>query len=144
MTEVRHKVPNLGSKLDLSLQFRNDLFKMLLCAMEVGQGTAQELMAQEESDSRDIDTLIQQLHGEGVPKAVEGDMLVDTSGLNQKRDFVIEDVRRKGREDGTLLSDRPQNGNGLLGKWYADFIPGLLDGNTHVIASLLSFQVFPS
>ena len=37
----------------LSLQFRNDLFKMLLSAMKVGQGTAQELMSQKESDGRD-------------------------------------------------------------------------------------------
>ena len=144
MTEVRHKVPNLGSKLDLSLQFRNDLFKMLLCAMEVGQGTAQELMAKEESDSRDIDTLIQQLHGEGVPEAVEGDLLVDAGRLYQKRDFVIEDIRGKGREDCSLLPDRPQNGNSLLGKRNADVIPRFLDGDIHVIPPLLSFQIFPS
>ena len=71
-------------------------------------------MSQEESDSRDIDTFVQQLHGEGVPVAMEGDVLVDTGSLYQKRDFVIEDVRRKGREDGSLLPDRPQNGNGFL------------------------------
>ncbi len=44
---------------------------MLLGAMEISQGTAQELMPQEESDSWDIDTFVQQLHGEGVPEAVE-------------------------------------------------------------------------
>ena len=84
---------------------------MLLSAMEVGQGTAKELMSQEESDGRDIDTLVQQLHGEGVPEAVEGDVLVDADRLYQKRDFVIEDVWRKGREDGSFLPDWPQNGN---------------------------------
>ena len=117
---------------------------MFLSAMEVGQGTAQELMSQKESNSWDIDTLVQQLHGEGVPEAVEGDMLVDTGRLNQKRDFVIEDIRRKGREDGTLLPDWPQNGNCLLGKWYADFVPSFLDSDTHIIAPLLFFQIFPS
>lgn len=44
---------------------------MLLGAMEISQRTAQELMPQEESDSWDIDTFVQQLHGEGVPEAVE-------------------------------------------------------------------------
>ena len=82
--------------------------------MEVGQGTAQELMPQEESDGRDIDTLVQQLHSESMPEAVEGDMLVDTGRLYQKRDFAIENVRRKGREDGTLPPDRPQNGTASL------------------------------
>ena len=101
-------------------------------------------MPQKESNSWDINALVQQLHGEGMPEAVEGDVLVDAGRLNQKRDFMIEDVRRKGREDGTLLPDRPQNGNGLLGKWYADFIPSLLDGDIHIIAPLLSFQIFPS
>lgn len=72
---------------------------MLLCAKEVGQGTAQELMPQEESDGRDIDTLVQQLHSEGMPEAVEGDVLVDAGRIYQKRDFVIEDIRGKGRED---------------------------------------------
>ena len=117
---------------------------MLLCAMEVGQGTAQELMSQEESDSRDIYTFVQKLHGKSMPEAMEGDVLVNAGRLYQKRDFVIEDVRGKGREDGTLLPDRPQNRNGLLGKWYADFISGLLDGDTHVISPLLPFQIFPS
>lgn len=50
-------------------------------------------MTQEESDGRDVDTLIQQLHGEGMPKAVEGDMLVDAGGLHQKWNFMIEYVR---------------------------------------------------
>ena len=112
--------------------------------MEVGQGTAQELMSQEESDSRDIYTFVQKLQGKSMPEAVEGDMLVDTGRLYQKRDFVIEDVRRKGREDGTLLPDWPQNGNCLLGKWYTDVIPCFLDGNAHIIAPLLSFQILPS
>ncbi len=44
---------------------------MLLSAMEVGQGTAQELMPQEESDSRDIYTFVQKLHGKSMPEAVE-------------------------------------------------------------------------
>ena len=116
---------------------------MLLCAMKVGQGTAQELMPQEESDGRDIDTLVQQLHSESMPEAVEGDMFVDSGRLNQKRDFVIEDIRRKGREDCSLLPDWPQNGNSLLGEWYADFVPGFLDSDTHIIAPLLSFQILP-
>lgn len=101
-------------------------------------------MPQEESDGRDIDTLVQQLHSESMPEAVEGDMLVDTGRLYQKRDFAIENVRRKGREDGSLPPDRPQNGNCLLGKWYADVIPCFLDGNAHKIAPLLSFQILPS
>ena len=116
---------------------------MLLGAMEIGQGTAQELMTQEEGNSRDIDTFVQQLHCKSMPEAVEGNMLVDTGRLNQKRDFVIEDVRRKGREDGTLLPDWPQNGNCLLGKWYADFVPSFLDSDTHIITPLLSFQILP-
>ena len=41
-------------------------------------------MPKEESDSRDIDTFVQQLHGEGVPEAVEGDVLVDAGRLYQK------------------------------------------------------------
>ena len=61
--------------------------------MEIGQGTAQELMSQEEGNSRDIDTFVQQLHSESMPEAVEGNMLVNTGRLNQKRDFVIEDIR---------------------------------------------------
>ena len=96
-------------------------------------------MPQEESNGRDIDTFVQQLHSEGMPEAVKGDVLVDAGRLYQKRDFVIEDIRRKGREDGALLSDWPQNGNCLLGKWYADFIPRFLDSDTHVIAPLFSF-----
>ena len=39
-------------------------------------------MPQEESDRRDIDTLVQQLHGEGVPEAMESDMLVNTGSLH--------------------------------------------------------------
>ena len=77
--------------------------------MKVGQGTAQELMPQEESDGRDIDTLVQQLHSESMPEAVESDMLINSSRFHQLRDFVIEDVRRKGREDGSFLPDRSQN-----------------------------------
>ena len=50
---------------------------MLLGAMKVCQGTTEELMTQEESDSWDIDTFVQQLHSEGMSEAVEGDMLVD-------------------------------------------------------------------
>ena len=111
--------------------------------MEISQGTAQELMSQEEGNSRDIDTFVQQLHSESMPEAVEGNMLVDTGRLNQKRDFVIEDVRRKGREDGSFLPNWPQNGNCLLGKWYADFVPSFLDSDTHIIAPLLSFQILP-
>lgn len=100
---------------------------MLLGAMKVGQGTPQELMPQEERDSGDIDTFVQQLHGEGMSEAVEGDMLVDAGRLYQKRDFVIEDVRGKGREDGSLLPDRLQNGNSFLGKRNADIISRFLD-----------------
>ena len=107
--------------------------------MEVGQGTSQKLVPQEESNGRDINSLIQQLHSEGMPEAVEGDVLVDAGSLYQKGDFVIEDVRRKGREDGSFLPDWPQNGNSLLGKWYADFIPSFLDSDTHIITPLLSF-----
>ena len=117
---------------------------MLFRAVEISQGTAQELMSQEESDSRDIYTFVQKLHGKSMPEAMEGDVLVNAGRLYQKRDFVIEDVRGKGREDGTLLPDRPQNGNGLLGKWYADVISRFLDGDIHVIPPLLSFQIFPS
>ena len=91
----------------------------------------------------DIDTLVQQLHSESMPEAVEGDMFVDSGSINQKRDFVIEDVRRKGREDCSLLPDWPQNGNCLLGKWYADFVPSFLDSDTHIITPLLSFQILP-
>lgn len=116
---------------------------MLLCAMEIGQGTPQELMPQEESNGRDIDTFVQQLHSEGMPASMKGDMLVDTGRLYQKRDFAIENVRRKGREDGTLLPDWPQNGNCLLGKWYTDVITCFLDGNAHIIAPLLSFPDSP-
>ena len=101
-------------------------------------------MPQEERDSGDIDTFVQQLHSEGMPEAVEGDMLVDTGRLHQKRDFVIEDVRGKSREDCALLPDRPQNGNSLPGKRNADVIPRFLDGDIHVIPPLLSFQIFPS
>ena len=116
---------------------------MFLGAMKVGQGTAQELMSQEESDGRDIDPLVQQLHSESMPEAVEGNMLVNIGRLNQKRDFVIEDIRRKGREDGSFLPNWPQNGNCILGKWYADFVPSFLDSDTHIITPLLSFQVLP-
>ena len=35
--------------------------------MEISQGTAQKLMPQEESDGRDIDTFVQQLHGNYLP-----------------------------------------------------------------------------
>lgn len=44
---------------------------MLLGAMKVGQGTPQELMPQEERDSGDIDTFVQQLHGEGMADKVK-------------------------------------------------------------------------
>ena len=87
---------------------------MLFCAMEIGQRAAQKLMPKEESDGRDIDTLVQKLHGESMPEAVESGMLINSSRFHQLRDFVIEDVRRKGREDGSFLPDRSQNGNGLL------------------------------
>lgn len=98
-------------------------------------------MTQEEGNSRDIDTFVQQLHCKSMPEAVEGNMLVDTGRLNQKRDFVIKNVRRKGREDGSFLPNWPQNGNCLLGKWYAGFVPSFLDSDTHIIAPLLSFQI---
>ena len=60
-------------------------------------------MSQKECDGRNIDTLVQQLHGEGMLEAVEGDMLVNAGCLYQKRDFVIEDIRGKGREYGTFF-----------------------------------------
>ena len=37
---------------------------------------------------------------------MEGDIFVDTGRLHQKQRFEIEDVRGKGREDGTLFPDR--------------------------------------
>ena len=46
--------------------------------MEVGQGTAQELVAEEERNRRNIDSFVQEPHRKGVPEAVEGDMLADT------------------------------------------------------------------
>ena len=46
---------------------------MLLRAIEVGQGTTREYVSKEESDWRDIETLVKQLHGEGLPEEVKGD-----------------------------------------------------------------------
>ena len=66
----------------LSLQFSNGLLQMLLSAMEIGQRTAEELVSQEESDGWDIDTFVQQLHGESMPEAVERNMLVNTGRLH--------------------------------------------------------------
>lgn len=60
--------------------------------MEVGQGTAQELVAEEESIRRNIDSLVQESHRKGVPEAVEGNMLVDTGSLNQLGYFLVQDA----------------------------------------------------
>ena len=80
----------------LSLQFRYSILQVLLSAMEIGQRASQKLVPKEESDGRDIDTLVKQLHGESMSEAVESDMLVDTGSLHQLRNFVIKNVRRKG------------------------------------------------
>ena len=42
--------------------------------MEVGQGTAQELVAEEESNCRNIDSFVQEPHCECMPETVEGDI----------------------------------------------------------------------
>ena len=60
--------------------------------MEVGQGTAQELVAKEESNRRNIDSLVQKSHRKGMPEAVESDMLVDTGSFNQPRYFLVHDA----------------------------------------------------
>lgn len=51
--------------------------------MEVGQGTAQELVAEEERNRRNIDSFVQEPHRKGVPEAVEGDMLADTCSRDE-------------------------------------------------------------
>lgn len=61
--------------------------------MEVGQGTAQELVAEEERNRRNIDSLVQQPHRKGVPEAVEGNMFVDTGSLNQPGHFLVQNAR---------------------------------------------------
>lgn len=73
--------------------------------MEIGQGTAQELVAEEERNRRNIDSLVQQPHRKGVPEAVEGDMLADTCSRDELGHFMVEDVRRQGGEDGPSILD---------------------------------------
>ena len=55
--------------INLLLQFSDDFFKVISRTMEVGQGTAQELVAEEESNRRNIDSLVQEPHRKGVPEA---------------------------------------------------------------------------
>ena len=73
--------------------------------MEVGQGTAQELVAEEERNRRNIDSFVQEPHRKGVPEAVEGDMLADTCSRDELGDNMAEDVRRQGGEDGPAILD---------------------------------------
>ena len=73
--------------------------------MEVGQGTAQELVAEEERNRRNIDSIVQEPHRKGVPEAVEGDMLADTCSRDELGDYMAEDVRRQGGEDGPAILD---------------------------------------
>ena len=61
--------------------------------MEVGQGTAQELVAEEERNRRNIDSLVQEPHRKGVPEAVEGDMLFNPGSFNQLGHFLVQDTR---------------------------------------------------
>ncbi len=90
-------------------------------------------MTQEESDGRDIDSLIQQLHGEGMPEAVEGDMLADTCSRDVLGDFMVEDVRRQGGEDGPSLLDCSQNSDSFLRKRETDLVSRLLDSDIQVV-----------
>lgn len=73
--------------------------------MEVGQGTAQELVAEEESNCLNIDSFVQEPHRECMPETVEGDMLADTCSRDELGDFMVEDVRRQGGEDGPSILD---------------------------------------
>ena len=73
--------------------------------MEVGQGTAQELVAEEERNRRNIDSFVQDPHRKGVPEEVEGDMLADTCSRDELGDYMAEDVRRQGGEDGPAILD---------------------------------------
>ena len=72
----------LNQNCVLSLQFRNNLFKVVLSTVEIRQGTSEELMTKEESNRWDIDSLIQKTHREGVPETMEGDVLVDACCFN--------------------------------------------------------------
>ena len=72
----------LNQNCVLSLQFRNNLFKVVLSTVEIRQGTSEELMTKEESNRWDIDSLIQKTHREGVPETMEGDVLVDACRFN--------------------------------------------------------------
>ena len=81
--------------------------------MEVGQGTAQELVAEEERNRRNIDSFVQEPHRECMPETVEGDMLADTCSRDELGDFMVEDVRRQGGEDGPSILDCSQIEN----KW---------------------------
>ena len=73
--------------------------------MEVGQGTAQDRVAEEERNRRNIDSFVQEPHRKGVPEAVEGDMLADTCSRDELGDYMAEDVRRQGGEDGPAILD---------------------------------------
>ena len=78
---------------------------MIPRTLEVGQGTAQELVAEEERNRRNIDSFVQEPHRKGVPEAVEGDMLADTCSRDELGDYMAEDVRRQGGEDGPAILD---------------------------------------
>ena len=49
-------------------------------------------MTKEESNRWDIDSLIQKTHREGVPEAVEGDMLFNPGSFNQLGHFLVQDA----------------------------------------------------
>ena len=100
-------------------------------------------MPKEESDSWNVDALIEEPHRKGMPEAMEGDMLVDAGRLNQLRDLVVQDWRGQGREDGSSFLDSPQGCDGLLGKRKANFIPRLLDGETQVVPAFRFLDVLP-
>ena len=78
---------------NLLLQFSDDIFKVISRTMKVGQGTAQELVAEEESNSRNIDSLVQEPHRKGVPETMEGDVLVDACRFNYTRHLLVQDTR---------------------------------------------------
>lgn len=48
-----------------------------------------------------------------MPETVEGDMLADTCSRDELGDFIVEDVRRQGGEDGPSILDCSQIEN----KW---------------------------
>ena len=110
----------------LSFQFRDDLFKMIPRTMEVGEGTSEELVAEEEGNRRNIDALVQKPHREGVSEAMEGDMLSDTGGRDELWDLMVQDRRGQSGEDGSFLLDSPKNGYCLLGKGRLTLYPVFL------------------